>query len=549
MRIWDYRPSTVKAESTSRPRKTVRQTGAALALACLLGLGQAVAAGKAFAELPPPSPASEPPAMRQVSGMMMLDYSRLRLSTGGAFDLLGVHYLQNLNDWLYFGVGAIAPIAEGNYGGFFAADATLHAQRRIGRHWFVNAGLAVGAGAGGASVTGIRRISGEGLYARAYAGVGYETRHFSFGVNYARVTILDSPIDDATLNFFVQRRLGFSVGRYADAGRVLGSREFAAPEHENIISFQVNNVSQISPTGSFGGNIGLVSTQFSHFLNSNIYTFFGVDIGYSGLQWYNQAHGGLGGRIALSRHVNLYGQIGLGSGGWVTDTINTGPGFIIYPKVMLEYLWNRGIGATLSAGYLYAPLGTSRNWTVGLGMNYHLSYGHRAGGEAVSGGDYTLRGIRLNVFGRRTSSIFYNGRRTDGLSLIAVQLDYALNEHWYVAGQIAAAANAFRGYAGYAEGFVGLGWQSRPMANGRFQGYAQLLYGLNDVGVDPAHEVGALLYPAVGFNYHLNDRLSIYGQLGATTSLGQYLGTHSNRFETYSVGIGMTYRFSLPTRS
>ena len=76
------------------------------------------------------------------------------------------------------------------------------------------------------------------------------------------------------------------------------------------------------------------------------------------------------------------------------------------------------------------------------------------------------------------------------------------------------------------------------------------MYGLNDVGVDPQHEVGALLYPAIGVNYHLNDRLSLYGQLGGTVSLGQYLNSSmTNRFENYSVGLGMTYRFSLPTRS
>ena len=74
------------------------------------------------------------------------------------------------------------------------------------------------------------------------------------------------------------------------------------------------------------------------------------------------------------------------------------------------------------------------------------------------------------------------------------------------------------------------------------------MYGLNDVGVDPAHEVGALLYPAIGVNFHLNDRLSLYGQLGTTISLGQYSGM-TNTFENYSIGLGVTYRFSLPTRS
>lgn len=479
----------------------------------------------------------------------MWDYSRYNLASGGAFDLMGVHYLQQANDWLSYGVGAFAPIAEGNYGGFFGADVTLQAQRQIYGNWFVNAGLAVGVGAGGASVAHIQTFSGTGLYTRAYVGVGYRARYLSYGINYSRVAITGSPVNGSAINFFVQRPLSFSVGSYGDAGSQLSATDPHAPRHENIISVGANTISQISPTGSFTGDIGVVSTQFSHFHTDNVYSFFAVDIGYSGLLWYNQAHGGIGRRFALSPHVNLYGQIGFGSGGWVTDTIDTGPGFIIYPKVSMEYLWNNGVGATVSAGYLFAPLGTSRNWTVGVGLNYHLSHGDRQAGAAPSGLDYTLRGIRVNVFGRRTSDIYYNGRESPGVSMIAVQVDYALNEHWYAAGQIAIAANAFRGYAGYAEGFVGLGWQSNFARTGRFQGYAQVLVGGNDLGVDPAHETGMLLYPAVGFNYRMNNRLSLYGQLGTTVSLGQYLGTHTNRFENYSVGLGVTYRFSLPTRS
>ncbi|WP_133239587.1 hypothetical protein [Pararhodobacter aggregans] len=480
----------------------------------------------------------------------MIDYSAFTLTSGGDFDLLGVHYLQNINDWLAFGVGASAPIAGGNYGGFFAADVTLHAQRDIGRNFFVNAGLAVGAGAGGASVNGIRRLSGEGFYTRAYAGIGYHFRRFSAGVNYARVAIAGSELNDSTLNFFVQVPFSFAVGRFGDAGQVLTSDEFRAPQHQNIISLQFNHVQQINPTGLYQGTIGFASTQFTHFHTPNVYSYFGVDIGATGLLWYNQAHGGIGGRVALGRNVNLYAQLGIGSGGWVTDTIDTGPGFIIYPKVTLEYLWGNGVGTTLSAGYFYAPFGTSRNWTVGVGLNYHLSHPERRGGGVLAGAEYTLRGIRLHTFGRVTSPIFYNGRESEGLTMVALQADYMLNDRWYLAGQIAAATNAFRGFAGYAEGFFGAGWQTRPFAGGRLQGYAQVLYGLNDVGVDPAREVGALLYPSIGVNYYLNERVSIYGQLGATISLGRYMNASmTNSWRNTSIGLGMTYRFSLPTRS
>jgi len=478
-----------------------------------------------------------------------MDYSPITLSNGDAFDLFGVHYLQRANNWLYYGVGAFAPIAEGDYGGFFGADVMLHAQRNIGdSNWFVNAGVAVGAAAGGDSVSGIRQLSGEGFYSRAYAGMGYTFRNLSFGLNYSRVTVQGSMIDDSTINFFVQSPFSFSVGSYYDAGRRLNSADFDAPQNDNIISIQTNNFFQIDPQGSYTGDIGVASAQFTHFHTRNIYSFFAVDIGITGLHWYNQMHGGIGVRRALSPRVNLYGQIGFGSSGWVTDTVDTGPGFIIYPKATLEYMINNQLGATLSAGYQIAPFATSQNWSVGLGLSYHLSQRPPSEAESVTGHEYTMRGIRLNVFGRATSSITYSGRESDGITMIAVQADYMLNDHWYIAGQIAAGTSAFRGYAGYAEGFVGVGWQSRTFASGRLQGYAQLMYGLNDVGVDFAHEVGTLLYPSVGLTYRVNDRLSVYSQLGATVSLGERLGSHTNSFENYSFGLGVSYRFSLPTR-
>ncbi len=521
-----------------------RVTGAGLGLAIVLsaaipGLGQAQ-----------DTPLFEtPPQTRQVSGMVMIDYTQLELANGGNFDLFGVHYLQQMNDWLYFGTGAIAPMVEGNYSGFFAADATLHAQGQISGNWFWNAGIAAGAGAGGDSMVGITQLSGEGLFARAYAGVGYQFRNFSFGVNYARVAILGSPINDSNFNLFVQRPLSFSVGRYADHGRTVAADSFDAPQHENILSLETNLFSQISPQGNYTGDVGVVSSQFTHFLNRDYYTFFAVDIGYYGMPWYNQAHGGFGRRFRLSEHVSLYTQLGVGSGGWITDAIDMGPGFIIYPKATLEYLWGNGVGTTVSAGYLYAPMGTSRNWTFGLGFNYHLSHPERAEGEDRSGDLYTMRGFRLNIMDRATGPIFYNRRETEGLNMIAVQLDYALNDRWYVAGHIAAATEAFRGFAGYAEGYFGLGWQSRAFLNGRLQAYAQLMYGLNDVGGDAAHDVGTLLYPSFGLTYALNERVALYGQVGRTISLGQYTSGLTNRFENTSIGLGVSYRFSLPTRS
>ena len=55
-------------------------------------------------------------------------------------------------------------------------------------------------------------------------------------------------------------------------------------------------------------------------------------------------------RVAVAPRVNLYGQLGFGSGGYAPEKIDTGPGLLVYPKVSAEYLLNKNFGVALSAG-------------------------------------------------------------------------------------------------------------------------------------------------------------------------------------------------------
>lgn len=514
-----------------------------------LALGLIFASQMALAESAPiaddalaafPAPA----LLGESTGMLVLDYAKISLTSGGNFDLFGVHYLQQFNDWLYGGFGFSAPLVEGNFGGFFSADVTLHAQAKVFGNWFVNGGLAFGAGAGGSSIGGIITLSGDGTYFKKYLGFGYDFGNARVGVNLANITIANSPINDTTLNFFVQKPLTRFVGRYSDQGKRLGSADFHLLGQESITSFEFNYLAQINPTGSYTGALGLVSPQLSTFINEDYYYFLGLDLGSGGLIWYNQAQGGLGRRIRLGPKFSLYAQLGVGSGGWVTSAFNTGPGLVVYPKVKLEYMLSRSVGATLSAGYMFAPLGTSRNFSVGAGLALHFPSGAQAQDAANGPGSVKLTGHRTNVFLRRMLNPVANGTPLADMNLLTFQFDQSLGEHWYIPLQIAAATEDYAGFAGYVEGLAGIGWQSKPFASGRLQVYAQLLTGLNDAVANP----GPLIYPSAGLIYNIDDRLSVYSQVGRTVSLGQYLGGGSaNSFESTTLGLGVSYRFSKPT--
>lgn len=493
--------------------------------------------------------AAEQPVLSEARGLLMLDYSKLALKQGESFDLIGVHYLHQVNDWLYFGGGINGPILEGNYGGFFTVDTTVHVKKRIIGNWHFDAGLALGGGGGGASIQNIKTLSGSGRYTKKYLGLAYEADGIQYGVNYSKVRLSNSPINDSALNFYVQKPISFSVGSFGDAGRTVTADRSGPPEYDSDISFEVNHLSQINPQGSYRGSIGLISPQFSKFISKDDYWFLAADVGYRGLDWYNQMHGGIGRRISLSPKVKLYGQLGIGTGGWVTDTVKTGPGLLVYPKVKAEYLLNKNLGVSVSAGHLMAPRGSFKNWTVGAAINLHLPAKNTEPSGMNVDDEMTLSGMRINMFDNALLNVSHNKRSINNINMLALQLDYSMSDHFYIPFQLGAATNAYAGYAGYTEMALGLGVQSRYSKADKLQGFAQLMYGLNDLGVNNDHAVGPLLSASIGVNYSLNERLAIYAKLGKTVSVNQYIkSNYDNQFRSSSVGLGITYRFSSPAR-
>lgn len=502
--------------------------------------------GFSLAEQPPLSlnSANEENELSEKNGLLMLDYSKISLRDGGKFDMLGVHYLHELYDWLYFGVGVSGPVVEGNYGGFFVIDLTLHAKKRIYGNWFVDGGMSFGGGGGGESVEHIKELSGSGQFVKKYLGVGYQINDHYFGINYANINMADSLISDSMFNLYYQKAISFSLGSYSNK-QVTSHSRFR--KHDSIFSVDVNRMSQIDPQGIYKGGINLISPQFSQFYSENGYFYFAIDLGLAGLDWYNQIHGGVGHKIPWSENVNLYAQLGLGTGGWVTDTIETGPGLLVYPKVKAEYLWDKNMGFTLSAGYLDFPKGTSKNWTVGLGVNYHLSADSARSTRTNTGYNVALKRFRVNIFYNTLFDISHNNKEIENINMGTLQVDYLLNENFYIPLQLGAAVNDYEGYAGYVEMYVGLGWQSHYLDSEKFQTFVQLMYGMNDVGVDEDKDVGPLLNASVGVNYALSDQLALYAQVGKTISVDQHLkSNYDNAFEDTSIGFGITYRFSLP---
>ncbi|HXH64732.1 MAG TPA: hypothetical protein VNH42_04385, partial [Mariprofundaceae bacterium] len=110
---------------------------------------------------------SERQTLRKAKGLIMLDYEVIPVPGNPSLDLLGAHYLHQLNPWLYLGLGLHGPLVYGKYGGFMIVDATIHAQHRLFDHAFIDAGASVGGGGGGSSIEQSKLLSGTGGFVKA----------------------------------------------------------------------------------------------------------------------------------------------------------------------------------------------------------------------------------------------------------------------------------------------------------------------------------------------------------------------------------------------
>jgi hypothetical protein len=349
----------------------------------------------------------------------------------------------------------------------------------------------------------------------------------------------DSAIGHSQLNVHFQKPFSYVVGAYSGAGERLGAaeqselRQATSDSIESILTLGLDNLFQIDPQGSNKRTINLIDLQYSHFVSPSTYWYFNAGGGYRGRPLYNQAFGGLGYRARLGPRVYLYGQLGIGSGGYAPETIDTGPGLLVHPKVAAEVMLDRHLGLSVSAGYLVAPKGSSKNVTLGAALNYHLRSGERSAGDDTA----LLRGYRLSLFQQTESGVVFRGADQPDVHLLTLQIDTQLGPHLYIPVQVGAAYNAYLNLPGYGELLTGIGVQSRFRKGDRFQFFGQLLVGANPHGV--VYKTG------IAVNVSLSDRWAIHGVAGQTFA-GQ--GAKKDEYRSDYAGLGLTYRFSVPNR-
>ncbi|NWG75595.1 MAG: hypothetical protein HXY24_13495, partial [Rubrivivax sp.] len=380
-------------------------------------------------------------------------------------------------------------------------------------------------------------LSGTGGFAKGYVGLGYDFGGVSLGAHLVKLKFRQSPIDDTLLNVSLQMPFSYSIGSYAIAGRTVAATDTQATfqdSSENTLSWGLDSLVQIYPEGSNKATIRLAELQFAHHVTRSAYWFASMGVGYRGLPLYNQAIGGIGYRWPASSRVNLRGQVGFGSGGYAPETIDTDSGLLVYPKVSVEYLITKRLGLGLSTGYLFAPRGSSRNYSLGVSLSYHLQSERDGPKSQEAPAVISYGGYRISLSRQTEFNVSSRDLGRPNIDLLSAQLDTIVSEHVYLPVKVAVAYNAYLGYPGYGEFLAGVGVQTKYHRGDRLQFFGQLLGGTN------VH--GPVLKAGVGMNYGLSDRLAIYVATGKTLAASPQAAD----FRADWAGLGMSYRFSVP---
>lgn len=471
-------------------------------------------------------PEADEAVTREHQGLFILDYQDIKLPDNERIDFIGYHLLTPINDWAYFGIGGYAPFLQGEYGGFMAFGGLLHVEKNITNNVFVNGGFSFGGGGGGKSIEQSIELSGTGGYLRGYLGLGYQFSDLSLGLNYSYMKFHQSVIDNGQLGLFLEVPFSVSTSPYGSVGEAFTlSSKTSEVDAGYMLSLGLDNYKQINPTGSNKELINVADLQFSDYIWDNYYWYYAAAVGYHGLPIYNQVIVGMGGRLPVTKNMQLYGQLGIGSGGYAPELIDTGSGLLLYPKLSVEYLLSDNLGLAATAGYLYAVDGTSRNYTFGLALNHH--FGKQTPSSSPQQGVY--EGYRIKLSHETLANMQFRDAPLDNLNMLTFQADKLFTKNIYLPIRIAISYQAYRGYPGYGEIATGLGLQTSYHKGDNWQLFGELQVGAN--------VEGALIRPTLGVDYSFNEDLALHSAVGYSYG--------SDGFRAMVFELGLTTRFTL----
>ena len=454
---------------------------------------------------------------------------------------VGVNYNIPINSWLYAGAGMHFAVT-GDQGGLFTLGANLGVNRQLYKNLYFDANIHFGGG-GGYRVL----VNGGGIL---YSNIGmqYKADDYSIGIHYGNVDFFTGFIKNDNISFSIEIPTVLRSASYENAQReytIDGTSKEVFWKKPAVKSVQQVTFDFLFPVGdsrtdSFQGNrpitntLSLLGFEYQRYLTNNTFIYTHLDAMYQGLiAGYMDLFVGIGKNFLETKYVNLFGKFGIGGAG---GRIFQEGGLTMYPNAGADIKITEKVGISVHGGYHRAIGGTFEAYTAGFSLKYYgLSGGitHPFTGEKAT--TIKTQGIQLSLQNQTYFDVAKFGIPASNLQLIALKINYDINQRFYIAAEGSFAHKGKSG--GYAHGLFGLGIKSNLFLKDRFSLFAEANAGVAGGGRIDSGE-GVLVRPTTGLNYHFKN------DFAAHISIGQMISPFGNVNST-NFNIGLTYAVSI----
>ena len=488
------------------------------------------------------------PQKQTQNGFASLDYISVKMPNDEFnnpeinLGLTGIHYNFWLHNSIYAGLGFYGSVI-GKRGGLFTLGVNAGIKSQLTEKLFLDTGFHFGGG-GGASAP-----DGSGAFILPHISIGYQFKQFSTTLGYSYINFFDKGnMNNTQLRIGLQIPLSFDMADFnnkesAFSIKQLENSTWNKPSKRISLMMHLNN---LSPYGDSqftdgvslkGKTIRLAGFELDSYLTENWFAFFKADGAFHGIQGgYMDIFIGAGYHFSFNKkRTNILTKFGIGAGGG--GGADTDGGFLIYPDISIEQKLFKEVYFSINKGYLMTPNQNFTSSTLGFGLKYYVNQQGITTTQNTSLNTGKFKGIEIIVGQEMYLDAIRMLRPTENLHQIALQLNVYLNNSFYFAGHTSFAN--FGNAGAYAEGIVGLGYQTKPILNTKIQLFTQILAGAAGGG-DISAGQGFIVKPSIGFNYILNDKISLRSSIGKVNARSGLLNSTSFTF-------GINYRLSFLT--
>ena len=457
--------------------------------------------------------------------------------------LAGVHYNLWLNNSIYTGVGFYGSV-HGKRGGLFTLGVNAGFKTNIINNLFLDTGFHFGGGGGaGAPDCG-------GAFILPHLNLGLEFEKFSTTLGYSSINFFDKGnITSNQIRLGLQIPISYDYTKFSNKEKSFSTKELKGsewdtPSSKSALLLHLNNYVPKGNSQDTNGNIypsgttiRLAGLEYTKYLKNNWFLFFkadgafhGIDAGYMDIF--------LGGGYQFNFNQNrtrILTKFAIGAGGG--GGVETQGGFLIHPDLALEQKIFNSTYLSFNKGYIMTPNAFYKASTFGIGLKYNINSQGLQKTQGTYFSNHKIKGIEIII----KNDVYFNAQRRvnpdENLHQIALQVNLFATNNIYLAGQTSFAS--FGNAGAYAEGIVGVGYQSNPIVKNKIQLFTQVLAGAAGGGHISTGQ-GLIVRPSVGFNLKLNEKLSFRSSFGKVKARKGALNSTSFTF-------GLNYRVGFLT--